>query len=224
MSNRRPINPQKYILAFIFSALIFALGFLLSAHINNRRLAEINVMRQMFQVQVLALETQLSHFKEMLCPDIGADILTHELHLIGERLQFMAENLGKNHPEVLTLQKYYSLLQIRHYQLSVQINQRCNLGLAHVLYFFSDPRNCPDCEQQGRILSFLRQEHSRLRVYSFNYHLDLPALAVIKPLSPNENGNQDNRLPLIIVDKKPYWGLKNIQEMKVILPDHVFER
>ncbi|MBZ1348235.1 MAG: hypothetical protein KYQ20_00465 [Candidatus Nealsonbacteria bacterium] len=239
MVNRKPINTQKYILTFCFTAIIFSLGFFVSDYLNNKRFSEINTMKQKFQIQVLAMETQLDHFKDILCADIGDDILTHELHLIGEKLEFMANNLGHNHPEVLHLKKYYSLLQIRHHHFSQQLCERCNLGLVHILYFFANTKYCPDCEKQSAVLSFLREQYPLLRIYSFDYNLDLMALAAIKPLPPKSalelnglpNSEQESELksdtkpliqeyglPIIVVEGKPFWGFKDIQEMKKILP------
>ncbi len=245
LQKRKPINFQRYILTFFITAMIFALGFFASDYIDDKRFSEINTMKQGFQMQILALETQLDHFKDILCADVGDDILTHELHLIGEKLQFMKNNLGQDHPEVIHIKKYYSLLQIRHYQLSKQLSQRCNLGLVHVLYFFADQKYCPDCEKQGHILSYLRKAYPLLRIYSFDYILELPALAVVKPLSvppsgpetKNEHPEQDgidlrpskplpdtqkDYLPIIVIEGKPFYGFKNIQELREILPKRVF--
>ena len=131
-TKRQPLHTQKYIAAFLISVAIFIFGFLVSDYFNHRRFSEINQVKQKFQVQVLALETQLVSFKDILCADINEDILTHELHLIGEKLQFMENDLGKNHPEVKHLKQYYTLLQIRHYQSSQRLSERCNLDLVHI--------------------------------------------------------------------------------------------
>ncbi len=226
---RKPIGFQKYILTFCFTVVIFALGFFVSDYINNKRFSEINTMRQEFQIQVLALETQLAHFKDILCVDVGDDILTHELHTIGEKLHFMVNSLGQNHVEVVHLKKYYFLLQIRHYQLSKQLSQRCGLGLVHILYFYADQKNCPDCKKQGPVLSFLREQYPLLRIYSFDYNFDLTALAVIKPLPQepvlapaSEDDPESPNLPVIVIEGKPFYGFRDIQAMKEILPDRIF--
>ena len=245
LEKRRPISAQKYILTFCFTAIIFSLGFFVSDYLNDKRFSEINTMKQEFQIQVLGMEAQLAHFEKILCPDIGDDILTHELHVIGEKLEFMANSLGYNHPEVLHLKKYYSLLQIRHYRFSQQLSERCDLGLVHILYFFANEEYCPDCEKQSAVLSFLREQYPLLRIYSFDYNLDLMALAAIKPSPPesalelnieietepepeseikadNESLTQEHYLPIIVIEGKPFWGFRDIQEMKKILPDRIF--
>ncbi len=220
---------KKYISAFLISAIIFILGFFMSNYLNNHRFMEINKARNELQIQILDMETQLTHFKNMLCADIGTDILTHELHVIGEKLEFMSEALGSDHVEVMHLQKYYALLQIRHYQLSKQLNQRCNLGLSHILYFHSDNKQCPDCEKQAIVLTHLRRTYPSLRIYSFDYNLDLLALNIIKPIIPEEYLVPSNRrgargsivekeyLPALIINNEPYFGFKTIDEIRELI-------
>ncbi len=233
---RKQFTLQKYILTFLITAMIFGLGFFLSDYLNDRRFLEIDRARRDFQIQILDMEAQLDHFEEILCPDIGDDILSHELHIIGEMLQFMANNLGREHPEVLYLKKYYSFLQIRHYRLSQRLCQRCDLGLVHIIYFFADEEYCPDCEKQGVILTSLRRRYPKLRIYSFDYHLDLLAIAAIRPLRPEpvikidtkskleisaepnvKSLIQEYDLPVIIIEGKPFWGFRDLEEMENIL-------
>ena len=218
MSKKRPpFHTQKYIITFLISVIVFASGFLISDYFNNWRFSEINRAKQDFQVQVFSLETQLSYFKDILCADINEDILTHELHLIGEKLQFMENDLGKNHPEVKHLKQYYTLLQIRHYQSSQRLNERCNLNLVHILYFYADRRACPDCQKQGEVLSYLRQKYPLLRIYSFDYQLDLPSLAIVRPRGLTMP--QDNYLPIIVIENQSLYGFKTIEEIEKILSD-----
>jgi len=218
MSKKRPpFHTQKYIITFLISVIVFASGFLISDYFNNWRFSEINRAKQDFQVQVFSLETQISYFKDILCADINEDILTHELHLIGEKLQFMENDLGKNHSEVRHLKQYYTLLQIRHYQSSQRLSERCNLNLVHILYFYADRRACPDCQKQGEVLSYLRKKYPLLRIYSFDYQLDLPSLAIVRPR--NLTMPEDDYLPIIVIENQPFYGFKTIEEIEKILSD-----
>ena len=239
LQKRKSINFQKYILTFCFTVIIFGLGFFISSYLNNKRFLEIDRVRREFQIQVLGMEAQLAHFEEILCPDIGDDILTHELYLIGKKIRVMADNLGRYHPEVLHFKKYHSLLQIRHYHFSQELCRRCDLGLIHILYFFADEEYCPDCEKQGVILTYLTRENPHLRIYSFDYHLDLLALEIIRPIIPmeylgskpssfpNETKNDKENLnleifpkqylPIIVINGKPHFGFRTLQEMQKLI-------
>lgn len=225
---RRPINFRRHFLAFCFTIIIFSLGFFISNHINSKRLSEIDEIKREVQVNIKGMELQLAHFKKALCPDISDDILTNELHSIERKLNFMKNSLGYDHPEVTHLKKYFSLLQIRHYHFSQQLCERCNLGLTHILYFFADEEYCPNCEKQTFILTYLRRIYPHLRIYSFNYHLDLLALNIVKPTVPIEYliNNKENLnlettlkqyLPIIVINGEPHFGFKSLKEIRELI-------
>ena len=236
---RKSINLQRHFLTFCFTLIIFSLGFFISDYFNDRRFLEIDKMRREFQVDIKEMEIQLTHFEKALCPDVGDDILTHELHSIREKLNFMINTLGYDHPEIIHLKKYFSLLQIRHYKFSQQLCKRCDLDLVHILYFFADEKYCPDCEKQGFILTYLSEEYPFLRVYSFDYHLDLLALNIVKPTVPikylinNKNlvNNEKNLnlettlkqylpyLPIIVINGESHFGFKSLEEMRKLIEE-----
>ena len=211
------VNVQKYILTFLITAAVFAIGFFISDYLNEKRFSEIELMRQDMEIDVLALETQFSILETVPCKDLSEHFLAKELHMIGERLQFMENTLGVDNPEVVRLKKYYSLLQIRHWLLSEKISQQCDLDLTSILYFYSNREVCPSCEKKGYVLSFLRKKYPLLRVYSFDYNLDLPALATLKSLYPKKGP-----LPMLVIDGTDFYGFRNVNEMEEILPETIF--
>lgn len=213
----RSSSLQKYILTFFITLMIFILGFWLSDFLNERRLSEIEKTSQDLQIDVLALETQFSILETIPCQDISEHPLAEELHVIGEKLQFMEDSLGSDNPEVIRLKKYYSILQIRYWLLVEKINQQCNLNLVPVLYFYSHPEECPSCQKKGYVLSYLRKKYPLLRIFSFDYNLDLLPLNTIKSLYPREGP-----LPMLIIEGKAFYGFRTAEEMKEILPPMVF--
>lgn len=231
IKNRKFFRFQKYnLLAFLMAIIIFALGFFISDWLNDRRFLEIDRAKQNLQIQIMGMETQLTHFRDIVCEGIGDDILTPELNIIKEKLGLLANSLGKNHPEVIGLKKHYALLQIKHYQFSKELNQRCGLKLTHLLYFYGDQRICPDCERQSQILTSLEENYDHLKIYSFDYEIELPALAIIKPVIPPEylKDEPENRkevrrnnikkyLPIIVINNQPFFGFQDLEEIKKLL-------
>ena len=64
-----------------------------------------------------------------------------------------------------------------------KIKDRCgstqtNGGLS-IMYFYSNKGDCSDCEREGFVLTKLREDYPELRVYSFDYNLDLSALQTL---------------------------------------------
>jgi hypothetical protein len=59
----------------------------------------------------------------------------------------------------------------------------------------------------------LRQDYPELRVYSFDYDLDLSALETLISIY-----NIENKLPALLINDKMYYGFKSIEEIKEVIP------
>lgn len=223
--NKRPLsqNPKKqiklgkYLLVLLLTGLVFSLGFWLSYDLNRLKLSQVESLRQDLQLDVLSAEIQFSLLSANVCQHIDSSALTEELYFIGQRLDYTEGALGSDNPEVIRLKKQYSLLEIKQWQLTKEAQEKCGAQLIPVLYFYSSQKNCPSCGQQGYVLTYLRDKYPFLRIYSFDYNLDLSALQTLKSLYSLEK-----ELPIVIVGDQPYYGFRNREEIEKILPE-VFE-
>jgi len=87
----------------------------------------------------------------------------------------------------------------------------------YILYFYSNRGDCPDCGKMGDVFTYLRQTYPGLRVYSFDYHLDL---SVLRTLTALRKINADKGLPAFVVNNKaPVYGFKTLQEMQKLIPE-----
>jgi hypothetical protein len=83
-----------------------------------------------------------------------------------------------------------------------------------LMYFYSNMDNdCADCEKEGFVLTKLRQDYPDLRVYSFDYNLDLSALQTLISIY-----NIEDNQPTLLINEKVYYGFKSIDDIKNILP------
>ena len=65
------------------------------------------------------------------------------------------------------------------------------------------------------MLTYLRQTYPSLRVYSFDYHLDLSALQTLIGLR-----KVDENLPAFIINNRaPVYGFKTLEEMRTLIPE-----
>ena len=214
----RKIDFQKYILAFLITLGIFATAFYISATLNNKRFSELQNLKEELKIDTLSLEIQFSILEAALCENLDKSFLVADLHNMGRKLEYMGRNLGSEHPEVINLKKHYSLLQIKHWALVKKANQQCELNLVPILYFYSDEERCPDCQRQGFVLTYLREKYPNLRIYSFDYDLDLSALEVLKSiysLKPD--------FPIVVIKDEVYYGFKDRQDLEEILKEFISE-
>ncbi len=207
------VDRKKHIYTFLITAIVFTIAVLASSYFSQKRINEIESIKDRIAVDILASEAQFSLLSELSCHDISSSFLNKELSNLGDRLSHMEENRGLNNEEVLQLKKHYSLLQIKDFLLMQKMKERCDVKILSIIYFYSNKGDCPDCQKAGFVLTRLRQDYPELRVYSFDYNLDLSALQTLISIYGIKN-----ELPALLIDEKAYYGFKSIDEIKEILP------
>ncbi len=207
---------QKYVLAFIISGAIFATAFYAAARLNSGRIADIRAMEESISIDLLSTETQFELLGNLNCSTITSNpILSSELDSLAQRLSFTENNLGTDNPEVIRLKKQYSLLEIKDYLLMQKIADKCHTKPVFILYFYSNSGDCADCERTGEVLTYMSQTYPDLRIYAFDYNLDLSALQTLISLR-----KVDSKLPAFVInDRAPIYGLKTFDEMQNLIPE-----
>lgn len=205
---------RRYIVALLISGAIFGTALLISNALNNARLQNIRAIQENISIDILSLETQFDLLSELSCKDIRENsVLSKEVSNLSRRLSYMEEKLGKQNEEVLQLKRQYSLLQIKDLILMRRVAQKCGLQPVFVLYFYANDDTCEDCTKQGYVLTELSERYPKLRIYAFDYTLDVPALQTL--ITVNELSGV---LPALVIDGAPYYGFKSVEELEKIIP------
>lgn len=199
----------------MITAVIFATAIMISNFFSQKKMNEIKNIESRIAVDILASETQFSLLSELTCRDISSSFLSKELAELGDKLSYTEQSRGSSDAEVINLKRYYSLLQIKDFLLMQKIKDRCGSDTLSIIYFYSNVKDkCPDCSKEGLVLTRLRQEYPDLRVYSFDYDLDLSALQTLIGIYSIKDEQ-----PALIIDDKVYYGFKSIEEIKEIMPE-----
>lgn len=205
---------RNALVAFVISAAIFATGFWVSDSVNKLRLDQIQTIEQQIGIDTLSVETQFDLLSQLSCENVNESTeLSTELNALTERLDYTEGQLGSENPTVIQLKSQYSLLEIKDYLLMQQIAAKCNLKPVFVLYFYSNEGDCPDCDAAGNALTYLRQTYPQLRVYSFDYNLNVGALQTLTTIYKIQN-----TLPAFVVDGKTTYGVSDLASIEKILP------
>lgn len=213
---KRKINWARYIVSLVLTIAIFGTVMYLSQVINAHRVAELKSIQDNIAIDLLSSETQFSLLASGGCSvNGGGSILAPEIGQLGERLSFMEEQLGTDDSDVIGLKKYYSLLQIKDYMLTKELSEKCGQKTVSILYFYSnDSDTCADCKKQGQVLTYLREQYPDLRVYAFDYDLDLSAIKTLQTLYkvPGE-------LPALVINNRLYKGFQSVEAIEKTLPE-----
>ncbi|MDD5433300.1 MAG: hypothetical protein PHE77_01430 [Candidatus Pacebacteria bacterium] len=212
----KKLNWGRHLTVLLATAIIFAGGFYLSNTVVEKKISAITKLQQGLSIDILSLETQFSVLSQAPCKNLNESTLTKELFDISQKLESVGNTLGKDNPDFLMLKKYYSILEIKHWLLLKKAAKDCKTNIVSIIYLYSDKKNCPSCENQGYILTTLREKYPFLRVYSFDYNLALAPLDTIKSIYLLEPS-----LPITIVNDDAFYGLKSKEELEEILSQYI---
>ncbi len=208
------INWKQYFFSFAITAIIFATAIITSNYFANKRVDEIRGIQDKIAIDILSSETQFSLLEQSSCKDIGSGSLSTELGTLEEKLSYTERERGSDDTEVQTLKRYYFLLEIKDYLLMNKISEKCHKTPISIIYFYSLDNKCTDCEKEGYVLTALRQKYPDLRVYSFDYNIDLSAVKTLISINKVED-----KLPAIIVKGKTYYGFQSIENLEKAIPE-----
>lgn len=207
---------KRYVVAFFITAFLFGSAFYLSNFFNNKKIEEIRRIENTIAIDILSSETQYDLLAELSCTNVDDSILSQELNDLAAKIEFSENQSIGSEQERLSLRKYYSLLQIKDYLLMKKAEDKCDLQTTNIIYFYSNKEDCRECEKQGYILTDIRQDYPDVRVYAFDYNLDLSAMdALINIYKVKE----PERLPALIVNGQVYYGLQEFEDIQAIVPD-----
>ena len=207
---------KKYILAFVITAVIFGTALWISTTISGRKLDEVKRIEERISIDIASSETQFALLSEISCKDLDDTYLSQELSDLAAKLSFMEINREPDDPELLRLKKVYTLLEIKDYMLAQKIGDKCAREPFSILYFYSNSKDCADCQKEGVALTHLRRTYPSVRVYSFDYDLSLGALqTLISILKVKEE------FPALVIKSEVEYGYKTLDELEALLPQSI---
>lgn len=193
-------------------------------YLNQQRIAQLNVIEDRLSTDTLSVETQYSLLENAPCSDFitGSStedtLLSQEVSSLGDKLIYTEDRLGQTDPQVIQLKRQYTLLEIQDYLLSARIAQTCHVNPTVVLYFYSNNGDCKDsCDRAGYALSYLHQTYPSIRVYSFDYNLDLAALKTLESIEKVQP-----QFPAFVINHKVQYGFTNLEDFEKSFPPSLF--
>ncbi len=208
-----PNDWKKYTIVFFITLTIFISGLWISNYFNNKKIDQLKNIESKISLDIMSSETQFSLLQEQSCKDVSNSILSSELNSLADKISYSENNIGIDDTDVVSLKKYYSLLEIKDYLLMKKIKERCDERSVFVLYFYKND-DCTDCTKQGFVLTSLKQKYPDLRVYSFDYNLDLSAIKAMTSIY-----KVPDNLPAMVINGKVYSGFKSLEEIEKSFPE-----
>jgi len=212
MHEHEPNDWKKYVIVLFITSAIFLGGIWLSSYFSNKKIDQLKSIESTISMDILSSETQFSLLEEQSCTDVSTTVLSSELNSLADKITYSENNIGTENVDVISLKKYYSLLEIKDYLLMKKITERCGQKPIFILYFYKND-NCDDCTKQGYVLTSLRENYPNLRVYSFDYNLDLSAIRAMTSIY-----KVPDNLPALVINGKVYSGLQSVDDIEKTFP------
>jgi thiol-disulfide isomerase/thioredoxin len=205
------IDWKKYVIVLFITGAIFATAIYVSNYFSQKKLVEVKNIQDKIAIDILSSETQFSLLEDSSCKDIASTTaLSDELASLEDKLNYTEKDRGENDPEVISLKQNYSLLEIKDYLLMRQIAEKCKTNPVSIIYFYSNTDGeCPDCQKEGYVLTQLRTDYPDLRVYSFDYDLDLSAIKTLLLINKIKG-----QLPALIINDDTYYGFQGLDTLE----------
>lgn len=206
---------KRYIVVFLITGCIFAFTFWLSNQLSSGKVREVRDLEDQIALNILSTETRYSLLKDSSCDHVGSnnsnDIgLNNELTDMAHRVKFMASQLGAQNEKVISLKKYYTLLQIKDYLLTKELFNRCGTHIVSILYLYQD--GCEECVKQSIILDDLSNTYPEIRVYWIDKDLQTPALDTLISIL------NIKKTPSIVIKNKVYDSLQTTADIESYIP------
>ncbi len=206
---------KKYFIVFVITLGIFATAFYASVRLNNKKLEEIQTIQNRVSIDILSSETQFALLSESSCETVSDSSLSKDLDSLGSKLSYAESNINSNQEDLLWLKKNYALLEMKDYVLMKKLARQCEVKPVYILYFYSNKNGaCADCQKEGIVLTELRRKYPGLRVYSFDYDLELPAQKTLLTLYKVKNA-----LPALVINNKMEYGFRGIEDIEKLIPE-----
>ncbi len=213
---RQPVDWKKYAATFILTLIIFGGALYVNSMLDKQRFEDIKTIQDEISLDLLSSESQFDLLKESSCKNLTDSVLSRELNTLATKLSYLESNQNSSDAELLFVKKNYSLLEIKDFLLMKQLNEKCNnLKPIAVLYFYTDKENCPDCEKMGYVLSYLREQYPQMRIYSFDFNIQLSAIDTLKSIYKLD----DKKLPAIVYNDDTFYGFNSIEQVKELIPE-----
>ncbi len=208
---------SKYFFVLVLTCGVFAVSWYVSSSFNERRLAEMRDIQQKIATDILSSETDFSLLQELSCEDINRSLTSEELGSLASRITFSEEAIGAE--QIDLLKKQYTLLQVKDFLLKKRVSERCKTPFTTIIYFYGTAEACADCARQGYVLDAARAKYPELRIYSFDYNLDLSTIRALRSIY-----KVTVPLPALVVNGKTNTGFKTLEELETLLPKDFIQR
>ncbi len=215
------LNIGTVIIAVIVTALLMSGIFYLGSILSDEKLEAIEGDLREFEVERRSQEISRSIAENL--PERNCDALNLAVEQTIKDTQNLEDEVIRhersnkiNSENFELIKKEYTNVLLEYWLLTEKVKEMCDSDTVTLLYFYSDEQECPECSDQGIILSHYRDKYDEnLLVFPLDTTLDMRPINILVDTYDMEV------FPVIKVEGEMYEGFITKDELGEILERHV---
>jgi len=213
MTDRKIKSGRRYFFAFIIGTAIFLLIFLVSYSVSFFEFNRVANMQNDLAYEIFQDKLYYSFFNQGVCDSSSLKDISESLNFQRGIIDNLEKRFGKTNSVVLSRKKFYTLVELEHFEFIQTLNSDCNFDIPIILFFYSNNENLIDeSESMGRLLDATSINNENLIIYSFDFDLNSSLIEMLK-----EKYNIKEPLTIVINGKTNIIRPSRINEIEKYL-------
>lgn len=221
---RRQIKVMRYLGVLLLTIMIFVLGIFLGNTAGELRVENLYTQLQSQDLEYQSIITESAYIDYIVslkeqndnvsCELIKGAYYTSISNLDDSRIKLENYINGGSVKvdEFARLKDHYSNVQINYWILANRIGNLCGGNMNTILYFYQDDKKCPECEDQGVHLSYVK---AKMKDEVLVFSLDLERLGPTQLLAQKYNAYEKGT-PVLVIDEQVYGYSTNEELFKIL--------
>lgn len=181
MKERGFQSGKRYIASFLIGTVVFILVFALTYSLSYLEFRRVSDLQVDISYEIFKDKLDYSLFNEPICTNESFERVSRNLGFQGRIIDDLERKLGKQNEKVLFRKKFYTLIELEHFDFINLLNEKCDRNVQTILFFYSNEgSNTKDSEDAGKLLSVVHSKTENLMIYSFDINLDSDLIEKLK--------------------------------------------
>ncbi len=213
MVERKVQSRKRYFLAFVMGTIAFLLVFALTYGLSYLEYQRISTSQQQTSYAIFEDKLGYTLFEQEVCSEEYFKQISEKLGFQGRIIDDLERKFGKNDKRVLFRKKFYTLVELEHFEFVKIMNKECGFDIQTILFFYSNkPQDIEESERFGEYLSTIYRRNPTLLIYSFDVNLDSTLMEKLK-----EKYNIVESLTALINEAYKVTEIQNIEDVEKYL-------
>ena len=211
MEGRKYKDKKRYLWAFLIATALFFIIIGASQFVSYLEFQRVAALQDPISYKIFEDKLEYSLFDTDICAETTFKEISTDLDYQGQLIGQLETKFGINDHRVIFRKKFYTLVQIEHFEFIKIINEKCNKNINSILFFYSNENaDLENSKGLGNILSAIYSKNKdNLSLYSMDLNSDTDLMRNLK-----EKYNVGESPVIIVNEQYRFEQISNIDEIE----------